>query len=103
MTVELVGDKTKTFWGNMSQVPFAIGEVIVVLIAVAIRDWQDFQIWSSVPWYSLLLMYFVVPESPRWLISVGRFDEAKKIVKQMEKWYKVTSKQNSSKRCRLAY
>ena len=89
IAIELVGDKTKTFWGNMAQVPFAIGEVIVCLIAMAVRDWQDFQLASSVPWVVLFLLYFVVPESPRWLLSVGRYKEARAIVEKMAKAYKV--------------
>jgi hypothetical protein len=28
-TVELVGPEWKTFWGNMSHVPFALGEALV--------------------------------------------------------------------------
>ena len=35
MTVEMVGPKWKTFVGNAFQIPFAIGEAIVSLIAYA--------------------------------------------------------------------
>ena len=35
MTVEMVGPKWKTLAGNAVQIPFAIGEAIVSLIAAA--------------------------------------------------------------------
>jgi hypothetical protein len=38
LAIELVGDQTKTFWGNMIQIPFAVGEVLVALIAMAISN-----------------------------------------------------------------
>jgi hypothetical protein len=37
LSVELVGSKRKTLVGNMIQVPFAIGESILGLVAYGIR------------------------------------------------------------------
>ena len=44
MTVEMVGPKWKTFMGNALQIPFAIGEVIVSIIAMFCTDWKIFQV-----------------------------------------------------------
>ena len=89
MTVEMVGPKWKTFMGNALQIPFAIGEVIVSLIAMFCTDWKVFQIASSVPAFALFLLYFVLPESPRWQISVGKTEEARKTIEKAAKSSKV--------------
>ena len=78
LSVELVGAKRKTLIGNLFQAPFALGEAIVALIAMGIRDWKTFQIVVSAPIFLLLLLYFILPESPRWLIATGRYKQAKK-------------------------
>lgn len=43
IAVELVGTKMVTFWSNMSHVPFALGQFVVIMIAYAERDWRMFQ------------------------------------------------------------
>ena len=89
LSVELVGNKRKTLVGNMIQTPFAIGEAILGLMAIGIRNWKTLQISCSVPIFSLLLLYFVLPESPRWLIATGRYEEAKKTIEKAARWNKV--------------
>lgn len=89
--MELVGSKRKTLIGNLVQIPFAIGEAIVGLIAFGIRDWKTLQIVASAPLFSLLLLYFILPESPRWLIATGRYEEAKKTIERAARMNKVIS------------
>ena len=82
LSVELVGVKKKTLIGNLIQPPFAFGEVIVSLIAWAIRDWKKFQIVVSVPLFLQLSLFFIIPESPRWLIATGKYHQAKQILEK---------------------
>ena len=61
LSVELVGNKRKTFVGNIIGVPFAIGESILGLVAMAgVKDWMTFQIVISAPFFLLLLLYFIL-------------------------------------------
>ena len=90
LSVELVGNKQKTFVGNMVQVPFAIGEALVSCIAIGLRDWQTFTLVSSAPLYLLLGLYFILPESPRWLIASKKYKEAKMVIEAGAKMNKVT-------------
>ena len=82
LSIELVGPKKKTMIGILIQAPFAIGEVIVSFTAWMIRDWKTFQIVVSAPMFLLLLLYFIIPESPRWLIATRRFNEAKYVLEK---------------------
>ncbi len=75
--------------GNLVQVPFALGEALVGLVAVGIRDWKTLQIVLSVPVYGLLVLYFILPESPRWLIAKGRYKEARAVIEKAARWNKV--------------
>ena len=75
----------------MIQVPFAIGESILGLVAMGISDWKTLQIVVSAPLFLLLLLYFVLPESPRWLIATGRYKEAKETIEKAAKMNKVSN------------
>ena len=46
------------------------------------RDWVTLQVVAYLPMLALIGLYFLVPESPRWLIAVGRIDEAKAIIQK---------------------
>ena len=59
---------------------FQVGEFIYAIAAYFIRDWIPLQLATCVPILLLVLLYFVVPESCRWLISQGKIEEAKKIL-----------------------
>ena len=50
---------------------FAIGELILTLQAYFIRDWFTLQIVAHAPMLVLLGLYFLVPESTRWLLAKG--------------------------------
>ena len=89
MTVEMVGPKWKTFMGNMFWIPFALGEAMCPIIAMLFTEWKTFQIASSLPVFLLLPIYFVLPESPRWQIAVGKYEEARKTIDKAAKFNKV--------------
>ena len=56
--MELVGSKRKTLVGNMIQVPFAIGESILGLVAYGIRLLEIFLGWNCIN--NCLSQYFAV-------------------------------------------
>ena len=87
--MELVGSQRKTLVGNMIQVPFAIGQAILGLVAIGIRDWWKLQIVVSAPIFILLGLYFVLPESPRWLIATGRYKQARNTIENAAAMNKV--------------
>ena len=70
MAIENTGLKFTMFVGIIFNIPFAIGELILGIEAVFIRDWRTLHIVSVLPWINLvLIIWFGVPESARWLIA----------------------------------
>ena len=56
---------------------FVIGELVFALEAYHIRDWITLQLVAYTPMLILLGLYFIFPESTRWLIAKGKIEEAK--------------------------
>ncbi len=78
---EICGPKYRTYFGILTQFPFGIGAAILPLIAYFIRDWVTLQLVIAVPSIALAAYYWLMPESPRWLMAEARFEEALKILK----------------------
>jgi len=85
LAMELVGKKYTTLIGIAIEIPFALGGALLGLGAYFFRDWTTLQWVAHLPLLSLLVLYWVVPESVRWLIGAGRLEEAKTIIKNASK------------------
>ena len=76
IAIEYSGRKFTTYLGIAFAIPFAIGELLLGLQAYYLRYWDTLQIVSMVPWIVLVpILWALVPESPRWLISMGRYKQ----------------------------
>merc|ERR1719431_1478914 len=82
LAVEHVGFKYTMLIGIAIEIPFALGEILLGIEAYFIRDWTTLQIVSYLPLVVLLSLYWLVPESPRWLIGAGKLEEAKTIIRK---------------------
>ncbi|XP_077448472.1 organic cation/carnitine transporter 2-like [Stigmatopora argus] len=60
---------------------FAVGYLLLPLHAYFIRDWRTLQLGITAPGFLLLILWWFIPESPRWLLSRGRVAEAEAILK----------------------
>lgn len=80
--VEFIGPKFTMLFGIAIEIPFALGELVLGLEAYLIRDWYTLQLVAHVPLLVLLILWFLVPESPRWLLAKGRTDEAVQIIRK---------------------
>merc|ERR1719412_1770666 len=85
LVTEIVAPELRTPFGIMTQFPFGIGASLLPLVAYFIKDWTALQLAISVPCTLLITYYWFIPESPRWLIMDGRFEEAKDILKNAAK------------------
>lgn len=95
LSMEIVGGKEtmsllpwvtfKTLLANTITIPFALGEALVPVVALFIRDWVTLQWVISAALCLELLLWFVIPESPRWLIANGRLEEASLLIEKAAK------------------
>ena len=76
----------KNLLGNTIQMPYAVGEMVLGLFAFFIRDYVTLQWVMSAICFIQLPLWLLMPESPRWLLSKGRLEEARKVMERAARW-----------------
>ena len=99
LIIEIMGKKKRLpcapwvtlsgFFANLCGVPFALGEVLVVLLAMVFTDWRNLQVAGTVFCLLVGTVWFFISESPRWLIATGNIKEARKVIETAAKINKV--------------
>lgn len=81
LLLELTSSKYHTFVSNMNSYIYVFGELVVGLSYYYSRDWH-FLNWVIVlyAFVSLTFVYFFLPESPKWLVTMKRYDDAHKVL-----------------------
>lgn len=81
--MEYVGPEKRTLVGNVPIAVFlSLGIVTLPWIAYGLANWRLFTIVISAPLASIILAYWIVPESGRWLVHKGKIDRTVKILKR---------------------
>ncbi|CAF2535185.1 unnamed protein product [Rotaria sp. Silwood2] len=78
-----IGPSKRLLTGIVIEYFFAFGQLFLVLFANYIRTWRALTGAISLFTVPFVFFYFVLPESPRWLISQGRFNEAEKVLRRI--------------------
>ncbi|XP_046326554.1 organic cation transporter protein-like [Haliotis rufescens] len=89
IAMEIVGPSKRVWTGVMVQVFFAIGMTILSGVAYFIRDWHTLELAMAVPVGIFLIYWWVIPESPRWLMNEYRDEEAEVIIRRAAEVNKV--------------
>ena len=80
--LEFVGGKYNTIIGIGCEFIWVAGWLLLGALAFFIRDWRHLVLMYSAPSLLSVALYWLLPESPRWLLSVGRIEEAETVVRQ---------------------
>ncbi|KAK5650952.1 hypothetical protein RI129_001981 [Pyrocoelia pectoralis] len=82
LIMELIGVKWRTQLGVICHVPYNLGQPSLALIAYFFRDWHHIQLAITLPCLLLLSYYWIVPESPRWLLATRKPDKAIEVMQK---------------------
>ncbi|XP_071949867.1 organic cation transporter protein-like [Antedon mediterranea] len=83
---ELCAPKERMIILAINAVSFGVGFCLITPIAYIFKDWRHFQLAITLPIIVFLPCWWVIVESPRWLLSKGRFAEAKEVFKKIAKF-----------------
>lgn len=83
--VFVLGIKWRTPIGILYQIPFNLGHLLLAPIGYYLRDWKYQQLTISLPSIILLSYYFILPESPRWLLAINKTDRAIDVLETIAK------------------
>uniref|UniRef100_A0A8C2E7D7 Solute carrier family 22 member 3 n=1 Tax=Cyprinus carpio TaxID=7962 RepID=A0A8C2E7D7_CYPCA len=90
LITELVGVEYRRMVGVIYQMFFSLGILILPLLAYFIPNWRWLQVLFTIPYICFLTYYWFIPESPRWLLSQNKRNEAMEITKAIAKENKKT-------------
>ncbi|XP_069580902.1 solute carrier family 22 member 2-like [Brachyistius frenatus] len=94
LITEIVGVEYRRTVGVIYQMFFSVGILLLPLLAYFITDWRWLQVVITVPYILFLSYYWLIPESPRWLLSQNQKSKAVEITKAMAKENKMTLSKN---------
>jgi len=86
--LEVMGPAYRTGAGMMICLFFAVALMILSVLSYFFNSWFELALVTSLPFTLLVTYWWFVPESPRWLLSTGRIDEAEVVVQKIAKWNK---------------
>lgn len=82
---ELVGPKYRVIAGATISTLFALGQVILGLIAWGVPAWRPLTQVLYAPQVLVICYFWILSESVRWLMSKGRYEESEQILKKVAK------------------
>jgi len=88
LMLELVSPNNRALAGMVFQMGFCIGTMIVTGLAYYVRHFRVQQLVLAVGLLTRIAYFWLIPESPRWLIATGRQEEALTQITWLARWCK---------------
>ncbi|XP_008425113.1 solute carrier family 22 member 5-like isoform X1 [Poecilia reticulata] len=87
---ELLTGNVRILYSSMGTcLGFAVGYILLPVVAYFLRDWKSLLMALSLPCLAYIPLWWLLPESPRWLLSQGRVKEAEAVIRKAARWNKV--------------
>ncbi|XP_017840801.2 organic cation transporter protein [Drosophila busckii] len=83
--IELVGPRRRVVACSVITIFYAVGEVALAMFAKYFPDWRILLRITYIPSLILLTYFWILPESVRWLLSMGKEERAKAILRRAAK------------------
>lgn len=80
ITTEISSVKSRAFVIGLGCVTWALGNMALPLLGWLIQRWKWITVACTLPMAFVFFSIKIVPESPRWLVTVGRMAEAKAVL-----------------------
>ncbi|XP_065311659.1 organic cation transporter protein-like isoform X5 [Dermacentor albipictus] len=80
LLMEVTGPTTRSFFGLAYEFGWATGYLVLALVAYLIKNWFYVQLVAMIGALVLIIGFWVLPESPRWLMANKKFDQAHKLI-----------------------
>ncbi|PIK48669.1 hypothetical protein BSL78_14481 [Apostichopus japonicus] len=78
--------KHRAIVGNIPGVMFSLGLMVMSGLAYLVRDWRQFHALLMAPTIIVMGFIWLQPESVRWLLSQGKYEEAEKCMQKVAKF-----------------
>ncbi|XP_059057460.1 organic cation transporter protein-like [Achroia grisella] len=85
LVTELVGPKYRVIAGATLSTMFAVGQVLLGLIAWGVPSWRPLTQILYAPQLIVVSYFWILSESVRWLMSKGRYEESEAILLKVAK------------------
>ncbi|XP_045197588.2 organic cation transporter protein-like isoform X2 [Mercenaria mercenaria] len=92
--MELVGPSQRVAAGIIIEFFWCIGLYMLCTVAYFARSWDMLHLVLACPTVLLFAYIWILPESPRWLISKGRYKDANEIIQKCARVNGVTIPEN---------
>lgn len=83
LLLEITGPKHRVTAGNILAYSFSVGQMVIVLLAYIFKDWRKVQWTLAIYIMPFFMYYWLVPESPRWLLGTYHVRDAIKVLKKI--------------------
>ncbi|KAL3245276.1 hypothetical protein MRX96_018093 [Rhipicephalus microplus] len=80
LLMEVIGPQKRTTTAVAFSLGFTLGVVLLPGFAWFLQEWRTLQGVISVPLLAFVIWAWYLPESPRWLIAVGKMSAARKVI-----------------------